>query len=250
MKLSYRDKVIFICAIVILILVAGFFLFIKPKYEEMNAAKSYLATKEEEKAGIEARINTLTGLVDQLKELAKTVDEEQDRFIVHQDPYLMEQFVYEILTECDLTVRNMNTKYITPDSAQEYVVPDKNVVSYELLMKGDLYDELPEEIRDKYNGVAARIGENVIIGITTMTIGYEDDLDYSNALKFLDTIAEDERTIRATSFSGNYEEKDNSEPTVTGEIPVQIYSIFPLNVEKVMEETDQVEIVPVETPAE
>ena len=249
MKLSYRDKVIFICAIVILILVAGFFLFIRPKYDEMVIAKDYLASKEEEKAGIEERINTLTGLVEQTKEVAKSIEEEQKRFVLHQDPYLMEQLIYEVAEACDLEVFSMNTEYISPSSVVEYVVGDKNVTSYDLLMEGDLYDEIPEKIRNHYNGIGARRGESVTIGVTSMTIGYNDDLEYTSVMNFLDTIAEDERTIRVTSLSGSNDNEGDTE--TTGEIPVQIYSIFPLNVEKVMEETDQVEIVPVEeAPAE
>ena len=77
MKLSYRDKVIFICAIVFLVLIAGFFLFIKPKYEEMVSAKTYLTSKEAEKAEIEGKINTLTTLVEQVKATAEAVEEQQ-----------------------------------------------------------------------------------------------------------------------------------------------------------------------------
>ena len=63
MKLSYRDKVIFVAAIVIIIIIAGIFLFIKPKFEEMNYAKAALQAKETEQAGVEAKINTLPDIV-------------------------------------------------------------------------------------------------------------------------------------------------------------------------------------------
>ena len=48
LKLSYRDKVIFIVVMVILVIVAGFFLFIKPKFEKVNLAKDTLASKRSE----------------------------------------------------------------------------------------------------------------------------------------------------------------------------------------------------------
>lgn len=80
MKLSYRDKVIFICAIVVIILIAGFFLFIKPKYNSMNLAKSSLEIKQSEKADVEAKINTLPELVEQLKASADGVNDVQSYF--------------------------------------------------------------------------------------------------------------------------------------------------------------------------
>ena len=244
MKLSYRDKVIFICAIVIIILVAGFFLFIKPKYDEMTVAKSYLADKETEKAGIEERINTLPQLVESIKEVAKTVEEPQKRFVMYQDPYLNEQLVYEVLEANDVEITSMNTQYLIADQASGYVVNNKNITTYDFLMQGDLYEELPEDVRNHYNNLGYQIGEVFQLGMTSMDVVYKDDVDLANVIAFLDDMAEDERTIRVNTFTKNFDTKDNEDGT-GGTLNVQIYHLFPLNVEKVLEETDQVEIVPV-----
>ena len=86
MKLSYRDKVIFVAAIVIIIIVAGIFVFIKPKFEEMNYAKSALQAKQSEQADVEAKINTLPDIVAALKSAAQDVGEIQEYFMPEQDP--------------------------------------------------------------------------------------------------------------------------------------------------------------------
>ena len=44
---------------VILVIVAGFFLFIKPKFEKVNLAKDTLAAKQQEKIDIDTKIGTL-----------------------------------------------------------------------------------------------------------------------------------------------------------------------------------------------
>ena len=108
-------------------------------------------------------------------------------------------------------------------------------------MNGDLYNELPQEVYDKYNKVANATGSSVVIGITDMNIGYADTFALNALFNFVDTIADDERKMSILTISSQEEDLSNTE--VTGEISMRLYSIFPLNVEKVMEETDEVEII-------
>lgn len=245
MKLSYRDKVIFICAIVVIILVAGFFLFIKPKYEETNSAKGVLESKKAEQAEIEAKINTLPDLIAQLKSLAESVKETQSYFLMEQDPYLNEQFVYDILKSSGVNVTSMNTDYTVAGQFNEYNVSVKNVNVYDLLIQADLYDELPQKVRDKYNNVNNNGSASVILGVTNLSIGYKDDQQLSDVFKFIDTIAEDERTMSVLSVNSPDASDANSVEDAEGSIQMVLYSLYPLNVDKVMEETDQIEIVPV-----
>lgn len=255
MKLSYRDKVIFICAIVVIIFVAGFFLFIKPKYGEMNSAKAQLEVKQAEWADIEAKINTLPDLVTQLKALAEEVKDIQEPFLSAVDengkqvqPYQHEQFVKEMLDACNLEITSMNTSYTAGASLNEYMVAVKNVYSYELLMQADLYNELPQEVYDNYNKVTAGNGSNIVLGVTELTVGYKDTFELDKLFKFIDNIAEDERTMSVLSVSSS--EKSEGENETEGSINMRLYSLYKLNTDKVAEESDQVEIVPVEeTPA-
>ncbi len=252
MKLSYRDKVIFIAAIVIIIVVAGIFLFIKPKFEEMNRAQAALQSKQAEKAEVEAKINTLPELVDQLKATAGEVEELQSYFLTEQDPYLNEQFIKEMLDESRLTVTSMETNYTVGSNITEYMVPAKNVHSYDLLIQGDLYNELPQEVYDDYNKLMAPAGAVIVIGVTEMSVQFSGDVSETQKLfDFVDKIAADERTITIPTFSADVNEAEGLEATAEGTIDITLYSLFPLNIEKIMEESDTVEIVPVEeVPAE
>ena len=255
MKLSYRDKVIFICAIVVIILVAGFFLFIKPKFEEKDQAKAQLEVKQAEWADIEAKINTLPDLVDQLKDLAEQVKDIQEPFFSDVDengkqvaPYQNEQLIKEMLDKCKIEVTSMNTTYTVSSAFNEYMVPVKNVHSYDLLMQADLYNELPQEVYDNYNKVYEGSGSNIILGVTDMTIGYKDTYELEKLFEFIDDIAEDERTMSILSVSSA--EKDDGENETAGSINMRMYSLYKLNTDKVSEESGQIDTVPVEeTPA-
>lgn len=255
MKLSYRDKVIFICAIVVIILIAGFFLFIKPKFEEKDQTKAQLEAKQAEWADIQAKIDTLPSLVDQLKALAEDVKDVQEPFFddIGENgkqiaPYQNEQLIKEMLDKCKIEVTSMNTTYTVGSAFNEYMVPVKNVHSYDLLMQADLYNELPQEVYDDYNRVGIGESANIVLGVTDMTIGYKDTYELKKLFEFIDDIAEDERTMTILSVSSA--EKDDGENETAGSINMRMYSLYKLNTDKVAEESDQVEIVPVEeTPA-
>lgn len=270
MKLSYRDKVIFICAIVVIILIAGFFLFIKPKYNSMNLAKSSLEIKQSEKADVEAKINTLPELVEQLKASADGVKEVQSYFFsavneddkitvdvngketevykFEQSPYQYEQVIHDMLDSAGVEVRSISTAYTVGNQVSEYMVADKNLYSYDLLMQADLYNELPQSVYDLYNKAEAETGDSVIIGVTNITIGYVDSFALTKLFKFVDSVADDERTMSILAVSSGEETEGSTE--TEGSIDMVLYSIMPLNVDKIMEENDTVEIVPVEETTE
>lgn len=236
MKLSYRDKVIFVAAIVIIIVVAGIFLFIKPKFGEMNKAKLALEKKQTEQAGVEEKINSLPDIVAKLKETAQDVGEIQEFFMVEQDPYLNEQYVREILGN-NVSTLGMETQYTAASDLKEYVVNPTNVVAYDLLVNGDLYNELPQEVYDVYNKTAKKKGDKCVIGVTTMRVDYRDKVDYSGIYKFIDAVKDNGKTILLTSF--NKAEDSVGATEVEESVELVIYSIYPLNVDKVMEESDQ-----------
>ena len=258
MKLSYRDKVIFICAIVAIILVAGFFLFIKPKYDEMTLAKSYLTDKEAEKAEIESKINTLPDIVAQMKEVAKSIEEDQERFVDFQDPYLNERVLREYLEGIDVDVMSINTAFINAYDVEKYFIRRENINPYDLLMQGDLYNELPQEVVDEYNKVREYADEEINIGITTIEINLRDrNIDIENTIKVLDAISGEDQTVNVVTFIKAYPENFAADPADSADIvavettfTIEMYHLFPLNIEKVLEEKDQVEIVAAETPAE
>ncbi|MCM1022608.1 MAG: hypothetical protein NC395_00945 [Prevotella sp.] len=248
LKLSYRDKVIFIVVLVIIILVAGFFLAIRPKFEKVEIAKANLEEKQQEKNDIDAKIDTLPIIIDTLKATAEEIGEKQEIFLDEAHPYVNETYIRDALSSLNLSFTKIDTKYTEASAINWYSVKKANILAYENKMNSDLYNELPQEIYDLYNNVPAPVYPNAIIGVTSM----EFTFDLSNATiqkvyDVMDRLADDEKTIILNSVStdSNFAEGgDKPEATVH----LTMYSVFPLNVEEVLKET--AEIKPIEPAAE
>ena len=250
LKLSYRDKVIFIVVMIILVLVAGFFLFIKPKFEDVERAKFTLEEQQAKQTEIDEKINTLPDIIDTLKATATEVGELQEIFLEEGHPYVNETYVREILNELDVEVLEMNTEYTAADEIIKYVVTPKHILAYENKMNADLYNELPQEVYDKYNGVTKDYGDVAIIGVTYMTVKFHSDLELEDAYAVIDRLAEDEKTIILNAIGTEDISEETDEPAYEMEATITMYSIFPLNVEKVMEETAEIKPIEAEPAAE
>lgn len=255
MKLSYRDKVIFIVVLIIIILVAGFFLFIQPKFNEISIAQMNLENKKQERVELEEKIATLPDIIDSIKAAADEIGEKQGIFLEEQDPYLNETYIREALTAERLDVKTINTTYTTAGRISRYTVAPKNILAYDNKMSADLYNELPQEVYDEYNGVSPKSYPNTIIGVTTVNVTFSGGTDPIEAgKKAIDRIAKDEKTIILNTISSEVEsESKTSENAEAPEVKATItmYSIFPLNVEQVKQESTEIQpIVADETPAE
>lgn len=260
MKLSYRDKVIFVVIIVLIILAGGFFLFIRPKFKEIENAKYTLETKQQEKADVEAKIQTLDQIVADLKSAAEDIGEKQGIFLDEQHPYLNETYIREMLAKDNLKVNSIDTSYTTASDIIRYNIEKRNLLAYNNKMSADLYNELPQEIYDLYNGVPPETFDSVTIGVTTVTVAVEGG--NKDVETIIDRIAADEKTIVLNTIGTEDETENNSGGTnaglgegltasseKAGEVTATItmYSIYPLNVEKVLQEST--EIKPIEQPA-
>ena len=256
MKLSYRDKVIFIIVIVIIILVGGFFLFIQKKFEEVETAKYNLENKKQERIDIEAKIATLPTIIDDIKAAADEIGEKQEIFLSEQDPYLNETYIREALKAERLDITSMNTTYTVAGDINRYTVAPAHLLAYDNKMSADLYNELPQEIYDLYNGVAPESFPSTVIGITNVTVKMDGGTDpIDAAYKAIDKIAKDEKTIILNTISAGSDDASpsSSEENTSSEVEASItmYSIFPLNVEQVKQESAEIKpIVAEETPAE
>lgn len=250
MKLSYRDKVIFIVVIIIIILVAGFFLFIQPKFKDVESAKNNLEAKKQERVDLEAKIATLPTIIDDIKAAADEIGEKQEIFMTEQDPYLNEIYIREALASERLEVRSINTTYTTAGAIDWYSVSPAHILAYDNKMSADLYNELPQEVYDAYNNVPPEVYPNTIIGVTTVNVtldGGTDPIEQAN--RAIDRIAEDEKTIIlntiATEVKETAGEGEGEDNTVT--VTMTLYSVFPLNVEQVKQESTDIQ--PIEPAA-
>lgn len=247
LKLSYRDKVIFIVVMVILVLVAGFFLLIRPKYEQVNLAKDTLTAKQQEKEDIDTKINTLPDIIKNMKDTAEEIGEKQEIFLDEAHPYVNEAYIRDALSSLNLDITEMRTDYTVASAINRYTVAKQHYLAYDNKMSSDLYNELPQEVYDLYNNVAAPAYPNTIIGVTNMTLTYNLGSNSLNRVyDVMDRLAGDEKAIILNSVSAESTPEGGDEPSAT--MSITMYSVFPLNVEEVLKETDEVK--PIEPAAE
>lgn len=247
LKLSYRDKVIFIVVMVILVLVAGFFIFIKPKFESVELAKANLAAKQQEKAGIDAKIGTLSDIIDNMKATAEEIGEKQEIFLEEAHPYVNETYIRDALSGLNLDITSMSTSYTTAAAINRYTVVKQNYLAYDNKMNADLYNELPQEVYDLYNNVPPQAYPGTIIGVTHVTFSFNLGTNSINKIyDVMDKLADDEKTIVLNSLSTESEPENEADANVS--VNLTMYSIFPMNVEEVLKETDEVK--PIEPAAE
>lgn len=247
LKLSYRDKVIFIVVMVILVLVAGFFILIKPKYEKVNIAKANLAAKQQEKTDIDTKIGTLPDIIDSMKATAEQIGEKQEIFLDEAHPYVNETYIREILSGMNLDIKSMSTAYTTAAVIERYAIDERlHYLAYENKINADLYGELPQEVYDVYSQAPVPEYPNTVVGVTTMSVDVGLGTNPQKVYDIMDRLAEDEKTIVLNSVNTESELGDATEASAS--LNLTMYSIFPLNVEEVMKETDEVK--PLEPAAE
>lgn len=247
LKLSYRDKVIFIVVMVILVLVAGFFILIRPKYEQVNLAKETLTAKQQEKADIDTKIGTLPDIVKNMKDIAGEIEEKQEIFLEEAHPYVNEIYIREALSSLNLDITEMHTEYTVASAINRYTVEKLHYLAYENKMNADLYNELPQEVYDLYNGVPAQAYPNTIIGVTNVTLTFNLGTNSLNRVyDVMDRLADDDKAIILNSVTAESNPESGEEPAAT--LNITMYSIFPMNVEEVLKETDEVK--PIEPAVE
>ncbi|MDE5577364.1 MAG: hypothetical protein K2J11_08255 [Oscillospiraceae bacterium] len=247
LKLSYRDKVIFIVVMVIIVLVAGFFLFIKPKFEAVENAKATFESKQEEKNEIDTKIDTLPIIIDNIKATAEEIGEKQQIFLDEAHPYTNEIYIREALSGLNLDMVSMNTAYTIAAPITRYTTKEEHYLAYENKINADLYNELPQEVYNLYNGVPDPTYPETIIGVTTMEFTFKLDTGLNpidKVYRVMDRLAEDEKTVVLNSVSTEADPTDE-DPKAT--VNLTMYSIFPLNVEEALKENT--DIKPIDTTA-
>lgn len=241
MKLNYRDLVILGILLGLAILIAGFFLLIKPKNEEIKTNKAELAKLETEKSEVDGKIAE----IDPLKENIKTVCNDTNTLtevFVNSDDILnarkIDQYMQHFAEECKVTVMNLNTNDLGTGTLNYYYFTP-TFLATDQLVQADLNGErIAENLVKSAESLAisARTQENVLAAQYSISVTAEDK---ENIWNYLKAIEEQEETIIINSVSlGNIEIKekpnnssrnDNEEELKpTAQFVISIYSVYDL----------------------
>ena len=108
MKLNYRDKTILIVVFVLLIIVAGFMLFIKPAIDECSQASSDLESAKVQLSELEDQVDKDKNLAAEIQTLYTSTSQVAANFYDYQVAYKATDKVRELFNVDDVKIKNSN----------------------------------------------------------------------------------------------------------------------------------------------
>lgn len=108
MKLNYRDKMILIVVFVLLIIFAGFMLFIKPAIDECSQASSDLESAKVQLSELEDQVDKDKNLAAEIQTLYTSTSQVAANFYDYQVAYKATDKVRELFNVDDVKIKNSN----------------------------------------------------------------------------------------------------------------------------------------------
>lgn len=108
MKLNYRDKMILIVVFVLLIIVAGFMLFIKPAIDECSQASSDLESAKVQLSELEDQVDKDKNVAAEIQTLYTSTSQVAANFYDYQVAYKATDKVRELFNVDDVKIKNSN----------------------------------------------------------------------------------------------------------------------------------------------
>jgi uncharacterized protein YxeA len=239
-KLSYRDKVILIVLIVLVIIIGGVMVFVRPVFDQSNAKKEELDIKTKEQHTVQEKIDTLDDLQRQVLEAIGDIDTYQKLFYTEGKNYEMEQLFHSLVDNAGLDISEV-TFSTEPEDIEDYLfMPSVGLIMYDMKVNADLYNALPQELYDYMNQVQARSRGTVVIGVTNFNAKFKNLTNWRQLEQFLSIVDEADKSIYVTTVQSKSDTPEEGD----GEVDVKIYHIVPMdtlavwNSEKSIAETE------------
>lgn len=239
-KISYRDKIILLSFLVIVILVGGFFVLIKPKNEELKK-------NEKEYEDCKTKLENLEKQADQIYEVQEHIVVTHDEAITQAESFseiretdVLDEYVESTLLNLyndageisGLKVSN-SISYTNPStSSLTYYYYTPSVLTYPIYTAADLNGEFGVQAADALNksaAISSRTAQTVVS--STVNLAYEGTEE--EVIEFLDLIADSEEkvllnAIDISSETITYELEGSqlveAECDLTGNLTFQFYS--------------------------
>jgi Tfp pilus assembly protein PilO len=209
--MSYRDKMVILVISIIVILVAGFFVLIKPAYNKMVTDTATYETTKTEWDGIKQKLDAIPALKEGItkmyqdakkdaKVLENTafgdVDKEYD---VKKVNYGLDQYLQQTIDDNSLSVTEFTISGCGANSI-EYYYYEPNVVTYALLETGDVNGNYEAEVRDLIKAGTV-LSEREVASVLTNAISLEVEGKKEDLMNFLETMKADTNAININSLT-------------------------------------------------
>lgn len=254
MKLNYRDKIIAAILIAVAILLIGFFALVKPKYKQIKADKTTLADVQKQKKDIEAKINMIPSLKEQILKIYDDTSAITANFVPVNDvnnPVVIDRYMQKFADETKVKLKTVELaeSKLGPISYYFNSITDNDA---DLRNAADVNGSLAEEMNARMaesTSVGQRAKESILQTQYAISIvGTKKNVfDYLEALKKFDkTVVVNSVNIADYSFGKDAatqknvtlpESKDGEEVSVEAEgekitntsevkITITLYSVY------------------------
>lgn len=201
MKLNYRDKIILGALLAFVILLAGFFLLIKPKYNDISNDADTLEAVKIERAGVEAKIAEIKPLQDGIKATYDATKKITNEFVAYNDinnARKLDQYMQHFAEDCEIKIVNLSASDIGESTLPYYFfTPQFNGEGQlaEADINGDRQAALVED-RAESTSLQSRTQSSVLAGSYTIQAAGTKE----NIYKYLQAIEDQDKTIIVNSI--------------------------------------------------
>ncbi len=232
MEMSYRDKVILIVLLILLVLVGGFFALIKPKYEAWQASKSVYETTKVEWDGIEQKKSAIPNMQKAIKDDYNEYKKTAEIFVnnafvtVNADPrnggyenqktsYEIDKYLQPMIDECSLEVNGMTLPAVSAQTISYYYYqPD--VLTYSLLEAADVNGNFNAEVGEIMKETRV-LSERTVGDVMCQSVQLNVNTTKENLMLFLEKLDADPNAVRIANVNiANYAFNDGLTSTTTG----------------------------------
>lgn len=219
MKLNYRDRVILLIVLGLVILVGGFFGLVKPRYNDIKENTIQRDNVQAEWDGLDAKIQQIPSLREDIKKTKAASDElsahfytasaytdkdgnplmENGQLLGFMQPYQLDQYMQAIIDESNLKVLNMEAGTLS-DTTLSYYYYTPVVPTTAILDLADINGNYTAEINAKFeesNAISQRETANLFV----QQYGINVKATKENLEKFMKEIDAKDKAIRIESIS-------------------------------------------------
>lgn len=249
MKLNYRDNVILLVLLSIIIVVAGIFGLIKPKNEDIKTDEAKLKTVKADWAAMDDKIKAIPGITEDIEddheEYAKLASDFVDRELIsslyEDDTYKLDQFMQPHIDACNTDGAKLEAKSVevgkmsTATLSYYYFRP--NVLTSTMFDAADIngnYQKEIDEVMEESNALSQRTEETVL----RTQFGLAAEANKQGVWAFMEKINSlntailiDSVNIADYSFGEDKELEEGETPKDTSDVTfvVSLYSVFDMD---------------------
>jgi len=201
MKLNYRDKIILGALLAFVILLAGFFLLIKPKYNDIKADSDSLTQVQAERDEVDAKIAEIKPLQDGIKATYDETTKLTKDFVAYNDinnARKLDQYMQHFAEDCDMKILSLAASDIGESTLGYYFSTPTFVGESQLAeadLNGDRQAAIAEEKAESDSLQARSQSSALTSSYTINAVGTRE-----NIYKYLKTIEEQDKTIIVNSI--------------------------------------------------